>query len=806
MSFASKRGLDDNGLTDDGESSEQKRTKTEEQISTAMVPYFFPFGEEPKAKTLLEKLVRDYVHGLSDKEYKLLTKIIRDVLNSILTSSKTSTRMGGQQTLIVTNSGGLGIDGEGAGGSTSSLPTLPLTGENTTKTVSDKFTSYLSRERIAPNFGQSDPNFQFEVIRFFLSRFSTLSKEDADTMMTDMNGDSIAICLISPALPGFDSFQTQTGRSVSSLAHAVSVLDALFREKLSSHEIPAKRLPSNLLVIDIMGHCAQRGGTAAMMRIEKDDGGEEYTISELNVAEEAIDVDDSTSEDEEKYLGAIISFVDKVMIVAEQTYDDEAKGKDDGDDIVTLSTTSTSSSSALGGGGGDGPSSFGGGRGGSPSSFGGGRGGSPSTFGGGRGGSGTDKDHSLRVDQNESLEASTCFMIEQLRVERPGLHAFLCSMRFAKSKANLSTTVALNAVGKLCHPCVTKSTHGQFDLLVFIVLRMIGYSAGSISKGLGLSSTTSSNTLTSSAASEADKRLQEVLASTRNSVRLEVGRNWKEAYPPCPLPSSPFYSVRLVIEKELSKYLKPNYDDGKGPSSKLPTRFETSSGVEKIVRPVWEQLQSANPAWQREPWSLKLAAEAFAVWGKSTSAVFRLRSRGSSVCVLTESNPLKDYKRLMTDALRQILSYRQDSSDNSKKYATPDELDVIISGILRKYPLKEGVHLTMNHIREAYQYWGPSGSGTSTARQKAGNASATMVLIQVEVRRLLFVERSGLKFTDPLSNDEESQLRAATLKALNEHNKSEVRHELPEELSDFVVDWANGFDGRQFLAHKLKRK
>jgi len=555
-----------------------------------------------------------------------------------------------------------------------------------------------------------------------------------------------------------------------------------------------------------MGHCAQRGGTAAMMRIEEDDDGEDNPISEQNIAEVVIDVDDSnTSDDEEKYLGAIISFVDKVMIVAEQTYDDEAKGKDDGDDIVTLSTTSTSSSSALGG---HTISSFRRGRGDGAYTFRGDGGGGPSTLGGAGGGSksGTDKGHSDRVDQNLSLEASTCLMIEQLRVERPELHAFLCSMRFAKSKANLSTTVALNAVGKLCHPCVTKSTHGQFDLLVFIVLRLIGYSAGSISKGLGLSPTTSSITMTASAASEAEKTLQVVLASTRNSVRSEVGKKWN-AYPPCPLPSSPFYSVRLVIEKELSKYLKP-WSDGEGgrPQSHLPTSFKESYEVTKIVRPLWDELQSAFPVWRREPWTEELAAEAFKVWGKSTQAVFRLRRHSSAAFFFPESNPLKQYTKEVTDALRLLLDYRYNKSSEVKKFATPDELNVIISNILKDKPLREGDRLTVNHMREAYQYWGPTGDGTAIARTKAGNESRMITQLQDDIRRLLKKSRDSVAFSKVLTKDEETQLQAATLQALNDSNKSEKVVKLSDDLSKTVVEWANGRDGRLFLAAQLNRK
>jgi len=149
-----------NSSSNEGETESNKKLKV--AVEHKIEVFFDPYGVEPRTDLgTVAYQASSWVHRLSDPQYRLLTAILGSAIDKLLKKSKLSTGASGQMKIAQDN-----------------LPALPLPGSATTNAVSDLLAVELKNNQLDPTFGiDATGDFRFQVVRYFLSRFSTISKE-----------------------------------------------------------------------------------------------------------------------------------------------------------------------------------------------------------------------------------------------------------------------------------------------------------------------------------------------------------------------------------------------------------------------------------------------------------------------------------------------------------------------------------------------------------------------------------------------------------------------------------------------------
>jgi len=133
--------------------------------------------------------------NLSDAAFKQLTILIGRAIRLILTNSKLSPSVVGQQ-FIPTS-----VD----------KPSLPLRGEPTVKAMSDHLANLLSTSGLDSILGGT-VGFREAVVRFIIPRYCSICHEKADKLLTGNGSRSLAIGLVSPAQTLAASYSSQPGK------------------------------------------------------------------------------------------------------------------------------------------------------------------------------------------------------------------------------------------------------------------------------------------------------------------------------------------------------------------------------------------------------------------------------------------------------------------------------------------------------------------------------------------------------------------------------------------------------------------
>ena len=733
-------------------------------------------GGDSDSKTADELNARALVEELSDPAYKQLTALIGRATNLILTKSKLSPSVVGQQ-LIQTL-----VD----------KPPLPLRGEPTVKAISDKLALLLSNSGLHNALGRT-ASFREAVVRFIIPRFCSISHSEAEKLLPGY-GDSrsLAIILVSPAPTLAASYASQTAKGLRAVCQTISIVFKQILKNRASSSSPISVsfepvLPEYLVVCNAVGHSAQEGGNGTLPRsadsVISPAAVEAEVEAEVQVEEEKGD------EIVEQVLVEIEKFFATAIEVAIETdgelekYDENALYPFTGSTSDSSSSSSGASSSAS-----SAPSSSGFGH--TPaatSSSASSATSSATSISGSISTSvptsssssipkprGTGPGHSKRLDQFGAYDALVRLLTEQMRQENPRMNSVLCSKRFMDIQANLSTRAALEAIKHLCHPSAIYRTAGAFEKLVVTLLKMMQFSIEEIAEAMEISLPVKGG-LSRDQVLRAAAKLAEFVQDVRKKSRAERTSRIDRSIAATLSPDSILYAFRSAIEAVLEEKLLKFGEEKDGTRKNV---VFTDEEVDHYVGDIfWKNLQLSKPLDQQEPYSLEhrdAARKAYSGW---TNAVTNMKAKGSCYSKLPDDHPVKPHVNQISKEFKKVLEPTGETK--GKITLSTAEIDAAVSTL--------SISVTVLQMRQLYQYF--KGHGLSNARRGAGEHRIRITKIKVDLIQNLKSIRKAKKMSNPLPQDQVGQLYAATLAALNKFEQSSDV-ELSDDMKAAALGWA----------------
>jgi hypothetical protein len=737
-----------------------KKAKIEQTDAPPMQVNFSLCGGAPVSKTVDEKNAIDFVEELSDPAYKQLTALIGRATNLILTKSKLSPSVVGQQ-LIQTF------------GSNSPLP---LRGEPTVKAISDNLAHILTTSGLDSFLGRT-VLFREAVVRFIIPRFCSISHSEAEKLLPGY-GDSrsLAIILVSPAPTLAASNASQTAKGLRAVCQTISIVFKQILKNRASSSSPISSfkpvLPERLVVCNAVGHSAQEGGNGTLPRsadsVISPAAVEAEVEAEVQVEEEKGD------EIVEQVLVEIENAFATAIEVAIET-DGELEKYDENALYPFTGSTSASSSSSSG------ASSSASSATSSATSISGSSSGSSSTSVPTSSSSsipkprGTGPGHSKRLDQFGAYDALVRLLTEQMRQENPRMNAVLCSKRFTDIQANLSTRAALEAIKHLCHPSAINRTAGAFEKLVVTLLKMMQFSIEEIAEAMEISLPVKGHGLSRDQVLRAAAKLAEFVQDVRKKSRAERTSRIDISIAATLSPDSILYAFRSAIEAVLEEQLLKFGEEKDGTRKNV---VFTDEEVDHYVGDIfWKNLQLSKPPELREPYSLEhrdAARKAYSGW---TNAVFNMKRKGSCSNKLPDDHPVKPYVNQISKEFKKVLVTT--GATNGKLTLSTAEIDAAVSTL--------SLSVTVLQMKQLYQFY--KGAGLHDARKGAGEHRIRITKIKVDLIKNLKNIRQAKKMSNPLPQDQVGQLYAATLAALNKFEKSSDV-ELSDDMKAAALGWA----------------
>jgi hypothetical protein len=183
-------------------------------------------------------------------------------------------------------------------------------------------------------------------------------------------------------------------------------------------------------------------------------------------------------------------------------------------------------------------------------------------------------------------------------------------------------------------------------------------------------------------------------------------------------------------------------------------------------------------------------------WSGSTAAIKNMKKRGSSFNKLPESNCIKQFLSRINNVLKPLMA-PSGGADSGKTHVLPAELDHIVSTFSIEPPP------TVKEMSQLYQYY--RGNGLKSLRRGAGDLRLRITAVNKDLVQNMVIARKGAQLSNPMTGDQVSQLYAATLQALNKHEKTSDT-DLSDDMKKAVFEWAHDTlsgQGSRMLSTKL---